>query len=352
MSPLPLLEVDGLEVRYRRGRHQPPLRAVLEASLQIQPGETVGLVGESGSGKSTIGNAVLGLVPIHAGRVVFAGEDITAAGPRRRRELSADLQVIFQDPYSSLNPSRTIGQTLAEPLLAHGIRSRAQISERIDTMLAKVGLPPDTAERYPTQFSGGQRQRIAIARALMLQPKLVVCDEPVSALDLSVQAQVLNLLRDLQRELGLSYLFISHDLDIVRHLCHRVLVMYRGHIVETGPAEQINNSPAHPYTQALLTAAPVPNTGEQEQRRKARRAAHVSTAGGEIPEAGCPFVPRCPHAMPVCSSRRPALVTTAVGAAAACHWSAPVASADQTVSASRLSPAGTSPSAQQERHQL
>jgi oligopeptide/dipeptide ABC transporter ATP-binding protein len=333
MSPLPLLEVEGLDVRYPRGRRRPPVRAVLDASLQIQPGETVGLVGESGSGKSTLGNAILGLVPIHSGRIVFAGEDITAASPRRRRELCADLQVIFQDPYSSLNPSRTVGQTLAEPQLAHGIRCRAKISERIAVMLAKVDLPADTADRYPAQFSGGQRQRIATARALMLQPKLVVCDEPVSALDLSVQAQVLNLLRDLQRDLGLSYLFISHDLDIVRHLCHRVLVMYRGRIVETGPAEQIYSSPAHPYTQALLAAAPVPDTDEQERRRKARQAARVALGVGTIPETGCPFVPRCPHAMPVCSSQMPALVGSRGGGAAACHWATPAGSVDQTVSA-------------------
>jgi len=259
-----LLDVEGLTVRYHR---RPP--AVSDVDLTVGPGETVALVGESGSGKSTIGNAVLGLVPPAGGRVVFDGEDVTHATTARRRALTRQIQAIFQDPYGSLNPMRTIGQTLVEPLRAHRIRvdERARVAEALE----RVGLPADAADRYPGQFSGGQRQRVAIARALMVGPKLVICDEPTSSLDLSVQAQVLNLLLRLQKEEGLGYLFITHDLAVVRHIAHRVVVLYEGRVVESGPTGQICDDPRHDYTRALLAAVPDPDPVEQRARRRAYR---------------------------------------------------------------------------------
>jgi len=225
-------------------------------NLDVGPGETMGIVGESGSGKTTLGNVILGLVRPAAGSVLLDGEEITAASPKRRRELSRDLQIVFQDPYGSLNPMRTVAQTLEEPLLAHLSLTSRQRRDRVAGALERVGLERADARRYPGSFSGGQRQRIAIARALMLQPKLVVCDEAVSSLDLSVQAQVLNLLRSLQQELGITLLFITHDLAVVRYICDRVTVLYRGHVVEHGPAEQVCTHPGDPYTKRLLAAVP------------------------------------------------------------------------------------------------
>jgi ABC-type glutathione transport system ATPase component len=264
MSAVPLLELEDVVVRYRRGRRT--LTAVDGVSLDVAPGETVGLVGESGSGKSSIARAALGLAPVASGTVRFAGADVTHLPFKRRRELYRQVQVVFQDPYGSLNPSRTIGQTLAEPLLAHGERDRRAVRERVDGMLARVGLPADAHDRYPGAFSGGQRQRIAIIRALMVQPQLVICDEAVSALDLSVQAQILNLLKHLQRERGLSYLFISHDIDVVRHMCDRIVVLNQGKVIESGPAARVSAMPAHPYTRALLDASPVPDPARQRRR--------------------------------------------------------------------------------------
>jgi ABC-type glutathione transport system ATPase component len=262
----PLLGLRGVTVNYGRGRRV-LADAVTDVSLDIGAGETVALVGESGSGKSTLGNAVLGLVPITAGTVTFAGEDITRATARRRRELTRLIQPIFQDPYGSLNPVRTVLQTLVEPLLAHERLAAAQVRDRVTEALQRVGLEPDSAHRYPAEFSGGQRQRIAIARALMAQPRLIVCDEPTSALDLSVQAQILNLLTRFRRELGVSYLFITHDLAIIRHVADRVAVLYRGRIVETGTTTQVCDEPTDPYTRRLLAAAPVPDPVEQRRRR-------------------------------------------------------------------------------------
>src|SRR5579862_5563976 len=229
----PLLEVRDLSVEFDLGRRRPALRALDDVSLTVAPRETVGVVGESGSGKSTLGRAILGLTQISSGSVFFDGVEITHADHRERQRLSADLQVVFQDPYSSLNPTRTVGQTLAETLRAQGA-GRAEAAARVPEMLSRVGLPADAAGRYPAHFSGGQRQRVAIARALMARPRLVVCDEPVSALDVSVQASVLNLLRELQRDLDLAYLFIAHDLAVVRYLSHRIIVLYRGRIMEQG----------------------------------------------------------------------------------------------------------------------
>ena len=252
MSDETLLDIRDLTVNYhRRGRGKPALDTV---SLDIRPGETVALVGESGSGKSTLGRAVLGLTPAGGGTISFSGEDITRAPARRRVELSRDIQAVFQDPNGSLNPARTIGQTLAEPLLVHERPSRAAAQSRIEEVLAQVGLPAAATRRYPRQFSGGQRQRIAIARALVMRPRLIVCDEPVSALDLSVQAQILNLFMRLQHDTGVSYLFISHDLAVVRHLAHRLVVLFRGDVVEAGATEDLYQRPAHPYTRRLLSA--------------------------------------------------------------------------------------------------
>ncbi len=266
----PLLSVSDLHVHFLQRRPQ-VFRALNGVSFDVMPGETVGLVGELGSGKTTIGRVILGMTPATSGHVVFDGEDITHASRRRRRDLAREIQVVFQDPYGSLNPTRTIGDTLAEPLLMERGLSRAEREARISDVLVRVGMPVDAAARYPAQFSGGQRQRIAIARAVIARPRLVVCDEPVSALDLSVQAQVLNLLNDLQKTLGLALLFISHDLTVVRHVSHRTLVLYKGEIVEQGNSQAVHAAPRHSYTQALLSAAPVPDPKEQRQRREAWR---------------------------------------------------------------------------------
>jgi ABC-type oligopeptide transport system ATPase subunit len=263
-----LLDVSALTVHYRRGRRKPPLAAVRDVTFAIAPGETVALVGESGSGKSTLGSAILGLVPAASGTISFAGEDITRSSPRRRRALTKHIQAVFQDPYGSLNPVRPIGQALAEPLRAHQRLDRATTVTRVGAALERVGLSADAAALYPGQFSGGQRQRIAIARALMLSPRLIVCDEPLSALDLSVQAQVLNLLKALQRESGIGYLFITHDLAVVPHIAHRVVVLYQGRIVESGTVSQVCDHPSDPYTQRLISAAPVPDPALQRARRR------------------------------------------------------------------------------------
>ena len=263
-----LLDVSKLAVRYRRGPRQPPFTALRDVTLTIAPGETVALVGESGSGKSTLGNAVLGLVPVASGTITFDGADVTRPSRRGRRALTRHIQAVFQDPYGSLNPVRPIGQALAEPLRAHQRLDRTTTATRVRAALERVGLSADAAALYPGQFSGGQRQRIAIARALMLSPRLVICDEPLSALDLSVQAQVLNLLKALQRELGVGYLFITHDLAVIPHIAHRVVVLYQGQVVETGTVSQVCDHPSHPYTQRLISAAPVPDPAQQRARRR------------------------------------------------------------------------------------
>jgi peptide/nickel transport system ATP-binding protein len=306
--PAPVLEVRDLVVRYgsgRKARNATP--AVDGVSFDIAPGETLGVVGESGSGKSTIGKAVLGLQLPTAGTVKLHGQDITSMPLKKRSRLVADLRVVFQDPYSSLNPARTIGQTLVEPLRLMGLKGPEAL-QKARRGLESVGLPGDAADRYPAQFSGGQRQRIAIARALVCDPKVVVLDEPVSALDLSTQAQVLNLLADLRDEHGLAFMFIAHDLGVVRFLAQRAVVLYRGQIMETGPVESVTQRPRHPYTVALTAAAPVPRPVEQAARRAAREALGVGAAGAAQPSAtGCPFVPRCPLATDICVTERPPL---------------------------------------------
>jgi ABC-type glutathione transport system ATPase component len=273
----PLLQVQDLRVSYPQGRGK-VFHAISGVSLHVNEGETVGLVGESGSGKTTIGKVILGQTPASQGRVIFDGQDITHATRAQRRALGQQIQVVFQDPIGSLNPSRTVGDTLAEPLMAAGHVPEAEIKHRVADILQRVGMPLDTAQRYPNQFSGGQRQRIAIARAVIARPRLVVCDEPVSALDLSVQAQVLNLLNELQRSLKLSLLFISHDLTVVRHVSHRTVVLYKGQIVEQGDSAQVHENPQHAYTRALLAAAPVPHPVAQRARREAWRSAQQAAA--------------------------------------------------------------------------
>ncbi|NEM92052.1 ATP-binding cassette domain-containing protein [Galbitalea soli] len=265
-----LLVVDDVVVEYPiKGFRTPPFRALKGVSLDIRAGETVGLVGESGSGKTTLGRAVLGLAPVTGGAIRYRGSDISHLGRAGRRALSSEIQVVFQDPYTSLNPSMTIGQILSEPLTVRKVSQR-DASARVVQLLDQVGLPKGAEDRLPREFSGGQRQRIAIARALALEPRLIVCDEPVSALDLSTQARVLDLFRDIQEETGVAYLFVSHDLAVVRHLSHRVAVMYHGEIVEWGDADQVTARPEHPYTQRLFLAAPVPDPVRQEQRRADR----------------------------------------------------------------------------------
>jgi ABC-type glutathione transport system ATPase component len=268
----PNLQVTDLAVDRGTGRGRK--RVVDGVSFDVPTGTTLGLVGESGSGKTTTGMAILGMLPVTSGTVIFEGRDISTVRRGERRALGSRRQVIFQDPYSSLDPSKTIGYTLAEPCRIVPKQQRmsaAGIAERQATLLESVGLSPDAARRYPAQFSGGQRQRIAIARALMLSPQLIVCDEPVSALDLSVQAEVLNLLVRLQRELGLSLLFISHDLSVVRHISHSIVVLRNGRVVEQGPAERVYDDPHDDYTRKLLAAAPVPDPAEQRARREARQ---------------------------------------------------------------------------------
>lgn len=266
-----LLEVKSLVVEYPtkvfRGK---PFRALTDINITIGRGETLGLVGESGSGKTTLGRAVLGLAPVTEGSVIFEGREIGQATRKERRVLSRDLQVVFQDPYTSLNPALEVGDILAEPLGVQGV-SPTEAKKRVAELLDQVGLPKDSIHRLPREFSGGQRQRVAIARALALSPKLIVCDEAVSALDLTTQARVLDLLLQIQRDTGVSYLFITHDLDVVRHVSHRVAVMYRGEIVEQGESSVVTNNPEHPYTQRLLLASPVPDPDRQALRRKERR---------------------------------------------------------------------------------
>lgn len=273
-----LLKIQDVEVTYKGKGLKKDFKALKGVSLDIRAGECVGLVGESGSGKTTLGRAVLGLAPVTAGSITMEGKEIAHASRAERKELARDIQVVFQDPYSSLNPAMSIEQILTEPLLVRDV-TKQSAQQRVRELLDSVGLPTDAADRRPREFSGGQRQRIAIARALALDPKLIVCDEPVSALDLTTQARVLDLFLEIQERTGVSYLFISHDLAVVRHLSHRVAVMYQGEIVEWGDGEQVTSNPQHPYTKRLMMAAPVPNPVEQAVRREKR---HQLMAAGQI----------------------------------------------------------------------
>ena len=264
----PILEVTDLVVRFGSGKSQTTV--IAGVSFDLHEGETLSMVGESGSGKTTIGRAILGLAPVSEGRIAFRGTEIHAARRRERRRTARDIQVVFQDPYSSLNPAMRVGDILVEPLAATGISDGR---ERVGKLLDAVGLPSDAADRYPREFSGGQRQRVAIARALALEPSVIVCDEPTSALDVTTQARILQLFKDIQEATGVAYLFISHDLGVVHHISDRIAVLYRGEIVELGDAQQVATAPDHPYTRKLQMAAPVADPALQRARREARLAA-------------------------------------------------------------------------------
>ncbi|WP_329353719.1 ATP-binding cassette domain-containing protein [Streptomyces sp. NBC_01261] len=274
----PLLVADQLVVEYpAKGRRKPPFRVLKGVSITIGAGETLGLVGESGSGKTTLGRAVLGLAPIASGTVRYDGKVVSGLGAKERRALSSDIQVVFQDPYTSLNPAMTVNDILSEPLRVAGT-PRTEAEKRVRDLLDHVRLPADAGDRLPREFSGGQRQRIAIARALSRDPRVIVCDEPVSALDLSTQARVLDLFVEIQERTGVAYLFVTHDLSVVRHISHRVAVMRGGEIIETGDAANVTTAPQHPYTQRLLLAAPVPDPQRQAERRAERRRLVAATA--------------------------------------------------------------------------
>ena len=311
----PLLVVDDL-VKYFPATGGGVVHAVDGVSFELAAGETLGLVGESGCGKSTLGKTLMHLHPPTSGSVSLQGKELANVSRRAMKPLRRHLQMVFQDPFASLNPRTTVGRAIEEPLIVHGIGNSAERRERVGWLLAKVGLPPDAGARHPHEFSGGQRQRIGIARALALQPKIIVCDEPVSALDVSVRAQVLNLLADLKAEFGLAYLFISHDLSVVEYVCDRVAVMYLGRIVEIAPRQRLWQKPLHPYTRALFDAAPLPDP----TRRRGRRL----LLDGEIPSpvnppSGCRFRTRCPLQIPRCEVETPHLVSAGEGHLVACH---------------------------------
>ncbi|MFW6051258.1 MAG: ABC transporter ATP-binding protein [Myxococcota bacterium] len=321
MSTLVSLEaVEKLFPVRKRGwrRKADVVRAVDGVSLEVREGETVGLVGESGCGKSTLGRVALRLLDPTAGRVRFEGTDLTRMGARALRPFRRRMQIIFQDPYSALNPRMTVRATLREPMRVHGLaRGRSEEEQRIAALLDRVGLRPEHMDRYPHEFSGGQRQRIGIARALAVEPRFIVCDEPISALDVSIQAQIVNLLGDLQQELGLSYLFIAHDLKVVEHVSHRVAVMYLGQIVELATAEALYREPKHPYTRALLSAVPVPDP----ERKRARILLEGDVPSPMHPPSGCRFHPRCPMAEKgTCDVKAPELREVRPGHRAACHF--------------------------------
>jgi oligopeptide/dipeptide ABC transporter ATP-binding protein len=305
----------------RIGAEREVVHAVDDVSISVRRGETLGVVGESGSGKSTLARCLLGLYPVTSGRVLFDGEEISSLSARRLRRSRRDMQMIFQDPYGALNPRRRIGSIIADPLAIHGAGSRAERRRRVQELMELVGLNPEHYNRFPNEFSGGQRQRIGVARALAMRPKLIVCDEPVSSLDVSIQAQILNLLIDLQTELGLTYVFIAHDLSVIRHVSDWVDVMFLGKIVERGPVADLFRSPRHPYTAALLAAIPVPDPDYVDHKRPI-----VLT--GDLPSPihpppGCRFSSRCPRATDRCRSEEPTLESRLGDTAehlAACHF--------------------------------
>jgi peptide/nickel transport system ATP-binding protein/oligopeptide transport system ATP-binding protein len=320
-----LLSVEDLRKTFKVNANRPgapkqKLRAVDGVSFELISGETLGLVGESGCGKSTIGRLLLRLIEPDSGTIRFDGKLVTGMPKQELTALRRDMQIIFQDPYSSLNPRMRVGEIIGEPLVVHGLAKGREIREQVITLMNKVGLSAEHYDRYPHEFSGGQRQRIGIARTLAVQPRLVVADEPVSALDLSIQAQIVNLLKDLQEEFGLTYLFISHDLGVIEHVCDRVAVMYLGRIVEIADAEQLYLRPRHPYTEALLNAVPIPDPNRHRQKQ---------LLSGEIPSpinppTGCHFHPRCPYAQEICRMEYPPLVEQTGGHQAACHFSGEV----------------------------
>ncbi|WP_374441329.1 ABC transporter ATP-binding protein [Stella sp.] len=319
-ATVPLLEVRDLVKHFpiRKGlfgRAAAKVHAVDGISLAIRPGETLGLVGESGCGKSTAGKVILRLIEPTSGSIRLEGRDITTLGPGEMLAVRREMQVVFQDPYSSLNPRMPAGEIVGEPFVNYGIGNAGERSDRVAALFRRVGLRPEQMARYPHEFSGGQRQRLGIARALALGPKLIIGDEPVSALDVSVQAQVINLLMDLQAEFGLSYLFIAHDLAVVEHISHRVAVMYLGKIVEVAPRRALFGQPQHPYTEALLASVPLPKPG----RRRERQTLKGDVPSPIAPPPGCRFHTRCPYAVQRCRQEEPLLHAVGEGHSVACH---------------------------------
>lgn len=293
------------------------VHAVDDVSFDVVRGETLGLVGESGCGKSTTGRTILQLHRPTSGHVYFENKDLAVTKGEELRHMRRRMQMIFQDPYSSLNPRMTVGEIIGEPLIVHGLTTQKESEEQVKELLKRVGLNPSYTNRYPHEFSGGQRQRIGVARALALQPSLIVCDEPISALDVSIQAQVVNLLEDLQKEFGLTYLFIAHDLSMIRHIATRVAVMYLGVIVELAGRNDLYNNPLHPYTQALLSAVPIPDPVAEEKRQRIILQGDVPSPVN--PPSGCRFRTRCPLATKICAEQRPDFREITPGHWAACH---------------------------------
>jgi oligopeptide/dipeptide ABC transporter ATP-binding protein len=304
---------SGILTRERQAVH-----AVTNVTLTVREGETLGLVGESGSGKTTLGRALLKLVPTARGRIVFNGQDITRLRPAQMRLLRQDMQMIFQDPYGSLNPRMTVDRIVSEPLLNFGKGTRREQQDLVRELLRTVGLNPGHLHRYPHEFSGGQRQRVGVARALALRPRFIICDEPISALDVSIQAQILNLLGSLQREFGLTYLFVAHNLSVVRQISDRVAVMYLGHVVELADSDELYTTPLHPYTQALMSAIPLPDP--IEERKKTRIILQGDMPSPISPPRACPFHTRCFKAQPLCAEVAPAFEEKRPGHWAACHF--------------------------------
>jgi oligopeptide/dipeptide ABC transporter ATP-binding protein len=320
MSEAPILEVEGLTVHFpiRKGvlqRQVGTVRAVDGVDFTLKRGETLSLVGESGCGKSTTGLALMGLVKTTAGKVTFAGERVAGLRGAALSSFRRRVQIVFQDPFSSLNPRRRVRDIIRAPLDIHRIGAPAERRTRVDELMERVGLRPDQADNFPHQFSGGQRQRIGIARALALRPEIIICDEPVSALDVSVQAQILNLLSDLQRDLGVSYLFISHDLGVVEHISHRVAVMYLGKIVEIAERDAIFEGPTHPYTELLMKSAPALDP----RKRRTFGTSHDNVPSATEKPSGCPFHPRCPLATEHCQTVEPQVTPRSDGRLVACH---------------------------------
>ncbi|MEX2982448.1 ABC transporter ATP-binding protein [Streptomyces sp. C36] len=315
----PLLSVRDVRMTFPGRRRSAPVRAVDGVSFDIAPGETLGLVGESGCGKSTTGRMIVRLLEPTAGSITYDGRDISRLGRREMKPLRRELQMVFQDPHSSLNPRQTVSRIIADPLLVQGT-PQAEARRRAAELMELVGLIPEHLDRYPHEFSGGQAQRIGIARSLATGPRLVVADEPVSALDVSVQAQIVNLMERLRRELGLAYLFIAHDLSVVKRVCDRVAVMYLGRIVEIGAKERVYAAPAHPYTQALLSAVPLPDPAAERARERITLAGDPPSPAA--PPPGCTFHPRCPRAQEICRTEAPLLRVATPGEAreVACHF--------------------------------